>query len=308
MADKPQKSLGKKIFVFIDKMFDKAQNCEPMDYDGMTIEKDVVYDDVIAPEYGKMDLFYRVQADKKLPVMFYMHGGGFVAGDKHYRRWLSGMYANLGFFVVNINYAVGPERKYPALLFQAYKALEWIGANAEKYNLDLDKVLVGGDSAGGYLAEHVAAVANNPEWHERLNYNGSVRIHAAILNCGMYDVEMAMSKHYPLKLNEKLCMDLTGVEMKDVPSLPDYDILVPSKLMNKDFPQCLLIYAEKDMFCKGQTELLIEQMKPFNIKIETFGSQKLTDNHCYCLSPNASKRCREAIEAIKEYALRVIEA
>lgn len=46
------------------------------------------------------------------PVLIYIHGGGFVAGDKEKRRGLATWYATLGFHVVNVNYGLAPECHY----------------------------------------------------------------------------------------------------------------------------------------------------------------------------------------------------
>ena len=50
--------------------------------------------------------------DSKLPVIFWMHGGGFIAGDKQYKNPLLSKIAEQGYIVVNVNYALAPQYKY----------------------------------------------------------------------------------------------------------------------------------------------------------------------------------------------------
>ena len=163
-------SLQSFLFVAIDKLYNPFQNERKMtkfkDVD-FEIKTDIVYD-TSAPEACKLDT-YRVKGLKgKLPVLFYIHGGGFVAGDKHYRRALARWSANLGYFVVNVNYGLCPEYQCPVPHRQLVAALNWVGANAEKLGLDLDRMIVSGDSAGGYYGAMLAAITLNPDLQAKM--------------------------------------------------------------------------------------------------------------------------------------------
>ena len=127
------------LFVAIDKLFDGGQNKKRMlKFKGIDFneEKDIPYGE---SESEKLDTYHVTRPEgEKYPVMFLIHGGGFVAGDKYRRRGLARWIAEKGFFVVNVNYALAPQYKFPLGLQQLVKALNWVGENAEKYNLDLD--------------------------------------------------------------------------------------------------------------------------------------------------------------------------
>src|SRR5699024_3270519 len=64
--------------------------------------------------------------DNKLPVIFWMHGGRFIAGDKQYKNPLLSKIAEQGHIVVNINYALEPDFKTPNLLQQINQAVSHI--------------------------------------------------------------------------------------------------------------------------------------------------------------------------------------
>ena len=151
--------LAKALFVAIDKLYDPLQNKRRMtkfkDVD-FVIDTDIVYDES-APDICKLDT-YRVAREGKYPVLFYIHGGGFVAGDKKYRRALSRWSANQGYFVVNVNYGLGPDCLFPEPLRQIVRAFNWVEKHAEELNLDTDRMIVSGDSAGGYYAAMLACV------------------------------------------------------------------------------------------------------------------------------------------------------
>ncbi|MCG4767417.1 alpha/beta hydrolase, partial [Fusicatenibacter saccharivorans] len=64
---------------------------------------------------SQLDIITPAELDKdvKLSVIFWMHGGGFIAGDKQYKNPLLAKIAEQGYIVVNINYALAPQYKYP---------------------------------------------------------------------------------------------------------------------------------------------------------------------------------------------------
>lgn len=75
-------------------------------------------------------------AQKKLPVLFYIHGGGWVFGSPDaFGRLLGELAKRADAAVFAIDYTLSPEAKYPTALDQAWATLEFIEQNAEKYNV-----------------------------------------------------------------------------------------------------------------------------------------------------------------------------
>jgi acetyl esterase/lipase len=90
--------------------------------------------------------------DRPLPVIVYIHGGAWLAGDRiggHGR--LAGYVAGGEYAGVSVGYRLTKEAIWPAQVHDCKAAIRWIRANARKYNLDPDKIGVIGDSAGGHL-------------------------------------------------------------------------------------------------------------------------------------------------------------
>ena len=77
-----------------------------------------------------------------------MHGGGYIAGDKQYKNPLLSKIAEQGYIVVNINYALAPDSKYPTQLKQIDRAVRFIKHNQHELPINFDQVVFGGDSAG----------------------------------------------------------------------------------------------------------------------------------------------------------------
>lgn len=280
-------TLAKFLFVAIDKLFDRAQNEKKMlkfkDVD-FEIQTDIPYGD---GESCKLDTYaVKRQDDEKYPVFFCIHGGGFVAGDKYRRRGLSKWVAEKGFFVVNVNYALAPEYLFPTGLVQLVDALNWVGENATKYNLDLDNICVSGDSAGGYYSALLSCVATNKMLQERYGVQTNLKFRTAMLDCGLYDLGEALGQKMPLNLTDRVLYDLCGVHVKDLETYEYKDVLAPLDYVDESFPISFITYAEKDMFCKGQGQKLIAKLQSYGVHVEEHHSTTLLDNHCFPLNWN----------------------
>ena len=279
-------SLQSFLFVAIDKLYNPFQNERKMtkfkDVD-FEIKTDIVYD-TSAPEACKLDT-YRVKGLKgKLPVLFYIHGGGFVGGDKHYRRALARWSANLGYFVVNVNYGLCPEYQCPVPHRQLVAALNWVGANAEKLGLDLDRMIVSGDSAGGYYGAMLAAITLNPDLQAKMGVSTSLKFGGAVLNCGIYDVATALKNKYPFDLGGKLLKDFAGIGKDEIEGYEWKDLCSVLPFVNEQFPVSFITHAQKDIFCGGQADGLMKLLKEKGVYCEEFHSTSLIDNHCFSLN------------------------
>lgn len=118
------------------------------------IEPDIVY---ASPggEQLLLDL-YLPTGSGPFPCVLVVHGGAWRIGGKlqlsHYARGL----AERGFVAAAISYRLAPRHRFPAQLDDCRCALTWIGANAERYSIDVDRLGAIGYSAGGHLVELLA--------------------------------------------------------------------------------------------------------------------------------------------------------
>ena len=97
-----------------------------------------------------------------LPVLVYFHGGGWTMGDLDTHDVLCRELANgSGCAVVSIDYRLGPEHRFPAAVVDCFGATRWVSDHAASLGLDAQRLVVGGDSAGGNLAAVVAIAARD---------------------------------------------------------------------------------------------------------------------------------------------------
>jgi acetyl esterase len=116
--------------------------------------------DFSLPAHDGARLPARLHADshEPLPVLLYLHGGGFVIGSLETHDSLCRQLAlRSGGAVVALDYRLAPEHPFPAAVDDTWAALEWLAAHAGSLGLNAARLAIGGDSAGGTLAA-VAAI------------------------------------------------------------------------------------------------------------------------------------------------------
>jgi acetyl esterase len=118
-------------------------------------------------KFQKLDL-YRLDNEKKTPLVYWFHGGGFNRGDKDRITRLDPVLLMLkaGFSVAIPNYRLARHAPYPAAMQDGARAVQFGKYSADEWNFDPDKVAVAGSSAGGMIALWVA-------FHDELADKGS---------------------------------------------------------------------------------------------------------------------------------------
>ncbi len=107
---------------------------------------------------------YRPQADGRLPVLVYLHGGGWQMGSIDSHDGLCRAIANAaGCAVISVGYRRPPEFKFPVAPHDCYAALTWAVAHAEELQIDASRIAVAGDSAGGNLAAATSLLARDDD-------------------------------------------------------------------------------------------------------------------------------------------------
>lgn len=100
---------------------------------------------------------YTPEGEGPFGILVYVHGGGFVIGSvEDYDPTCREVCAAAGCIVVSVDYRLAPEHPFPAAPDDAFAALQWVAEHAEQFNGDAQRIVIGGDSAGGNLTAVMA--------------------------------------------------------------------------------------------------------------------------------------------------------
>ncbi len=207
--------------------------------------------------------------EKSLPVIVYVHGGAFRAGDKSSSVGkLIPFVASGDYAAATVNYRLSGDAVWPAQIHDCKAAIRWIRANANKYGLDSDRIGVWGSSAGGHLVSMLGTSSG-----------------AAVMDGGLGEYK-DVSSHVSCVADffgptDFLQMDKAGsIQSHDAPDSPESELIGgaiqenkdkvatanPIRYITKDDPPFLIIHGTKDPLVPyNQSELFITALRKAKI-------------------------------------------
>jgi len=122
------------------------------------------------------------------PVLVYIHGGGWVIGDKR-QQGIPMMHELIqrGWVCVAINYRLSPKATWPDHIVDCKRAVAWVRAHIAEYGGDPEFIAISGGSAGGHLSSLLALTPNEPEWQPGFE-DADTSVDACIPYYGVYDM------------------------------------------------------------------------------------------------------------------------
>ena len=140
----------------------------------------------------RLDVFHNGSQAEGRPVLMYIHGGGWVVGDKR-EQGLPLMHhlARHGWVCVSVNYRLSPGATWPDHLIDAKAGLAWIRQNIGEYGGDPSFVAVAGGSAGGHLAAMVGLTENLPVYQPGFE-DADTAVNVVVPIYGIYDTTNRM--------------------------------------------------------------------------------------------------------------------
>jgi acetyl esterase/lipase len=133
-----------------------AQSPSPSDWTATIGNHYIVYPDQVYGLQGnislKLDFWEPKNNDKPIPTLMYIHGGGWLFGDRTGATPQLLPYFALGWNIVNVEYRMSGQSLAPAAVEDSVCALRWIYRNAKQFHVDTNRIVVTGHSAGGHLS------------------------------------------------------------------------------------------------------------------------------------------------------------
>lgn len=158
---------------------------------------DIPYDTL--SEDQKLDIYLPENAAGKIPVVVYIHGGGFEMGDRkygHIHKLIEGL--DRGYAVVSASYRLSKEKVFPAAVQDVRNAVRFLRRHADEYGLDADRMGLFGESAGGNLAAVLAMDPQEPIFDAHIP-EGLKGVSASVAACvdwfGVTDMNVMMEQN-----------------------------------------------------------------------------------------------------------------
>lgn len=224
----------------------------------------------------QLDVYYPKNADKPLPVIIDIHGGGWMYGTKKINKYYNMVLASKGYTVFSINYHLVPEKDVGAQLQDCMYAFEWIKQNAGEYYADLGELYVTGDSAGGFLAAFSTMLNNSEQLREIFStVSPELKIRGLALTCPV--CYMDMGKFVGLYTKQILGKDYKNKKYKGYVNLD-------RALKLSSLPPTYLITCGGDMPAKNATFKAYEDLQDAGVKckLKYLPDKKLM--HVFCIT------------------------
>lgn len=267
---------------------------------------DLIYESRIS--YGENRMQYintyckKGTENLKKPLFIYIHGGGWLSGITEMRNRYIAQWAEKGYFTASVSYGYAPQNIFPAPVQDCFSAIDFIVEKADEWNLDLDNVVLAGESAGGYFISHVASAAADfaPYAEKGLTFESydKLKIKALVSLSGGYNFtrltdETKLQSTFPdVKI---MCKSFFGMEIPELKEwLKSEDGKLASPKVREGFPPMYMAWATRDKL-RYETFDMVNDLREYNIPYRLFKVDDISAQHAWTTVP-IFKKSRECFE------------
>jgi acetyl esterase/lipase len=224
------------------------------------VRRDIIYGTVNGIDL-KLDV-YKPNLPGPLPAIIFVHGGGWVQGDKRTMEANARYFAERGYLGVSVNYRLGPIIKFPAEIEDVKCAIRWVRSHATEIGVNPEKIGALGSSAGGHLVGLLGTTDGSEGFEGNCGDHAlSSRVQAVVPYFGPMDL-IQLFRNNPngsLSLFEQSCR--ANPEPCKAAS--------PITYVSSDDPPFLLVHGTKDPVVPfEQSVLMREALKTKNVEAE----------------------------------------
>jgi acetyl esterase/lipase len=209
-------------------------------------------------------------SEKPMPVLVYIHGGAWRAGNRDQGIPNLIRYAKRDFFCASIEYRLSQEAIFPAQIEDCKCAIRFLRAKAKEYNIDPDRIGVWGHSAGGHLAALLGASGGIKELEGEGGWTEfSSRVNAVVDCFGPTDflklsAAESVIQHDAPESPESLLIGGPIQENRDKAAKAS-----PITYVTKDDPPFLIMHGSMDKIVPlNQSELLTAALKKAKVEVD----------------------------------------
>lgn len=254
---------------------------------------------------------YNDKANRKKPLFIYLHGGGWVSGTRAARQFYCKHWVKRGFVAASVGYDYGAGVTHPTHLREIFKSIEYLLDNAEKYGIDKDRVVIAGESAGGYFSSMVGAVTTHRELYDEIGidfkYRESFKPAACVLISGLFDPIASLDSGFPsIDLYIYAFTGRTPNELKKMKGTKEYDLIASAKYFDEKFPPSFVIGSDKDLL-RPEAEKAYSSLQKNNVNSRLFICSGINGVHAGALSCDKGKYGRACAKETEKFLNEVLK-
>lgn len=258
-----------------------------------------------------LDIYYYkdlVNTVGKLPTIVWIHGGGWVGGDKVDISSYSKLLAEAGYIVVSLNYTRAPEANFPVQIKEVLSAIDFLKKNSDKYDVDTTKIFLAGDSGGAHIVSVTANTIFNKSYSIDLKLRSSIdkgTIKGLILFCGPYDMFNVNFEGEFGGFLKTVLWSYSGT--KDFLNNRDFKSASIINYVTKEFPPVFISVGNKDPL-EPQSRQLARKLTRLNVYVDSlfFAEDympELSHEYQFDLELDASKT---ALSRVKQFMQNIL--
>lgn len=238
-----------------------SRRLEPLAPTDVAVQTDERYD---AGADTVLDLYRPAGASDALPVCMWVHGGGWFGGTKEDNAGYFKVIASAGYTVAVPRYSLAPAQRYPGPARQIMRALAHLRTHADRLKIDMDRVVVGGDSAGGQIAAQIGGLVTVARYADAVGVAPTItpdHLRGLILACGFYDVELETGDSPDPAFRRLLKTELwTYSGHRRYRADPLFRTLSVTDYVTADFPPTLITVGNADQLAI-HTDRLVQRLQ-----------------------------------------------
>jgi len=250
---------------------------------GIQVQTDIEYDSIFSQ--NTFDYYEPKTPLPNHPTIIWIHGGGFVGGDKAdveiYSIWL----AYHGYHVISMNYELAPDAVYPSIMIQVDELVAYLQTHQQHWNLNLDNLFLAGDSAGAQIAAQFATIQTNLDYAEAIGIEpilAADQIKGILLYCGMYDLTSLLETDSRIInfLFSQIGWSYFGT--KEWAESDEGQLKSVINHVDENFPSTYITDGNTISF-EEQGEALVQRLESLNVDVSSrfFDENKVTTYHNY---------------------------
>jgi acetyl esterase len=216
--------------------------------------------------HALLDVYHPAGTSAPLPTMVWTHGGAWISGGRANAAPYFELLAAAGFTVVSVDYSRGPAKRYPTAVHQLNDAHAYLLEHADELNVDVERILLAGDSAGAQLSSQLATAITDPAYAAELGIRPGLAAHqlrGVILHCGIYELSGLLHSTGIIGWGNRAALRayVGGLRFADSPSLEQMSMMHRATAA---FPPTFISGGNGDPLTDAQA-------KPFADRLESLG-------------------------------------